>query len=94
MAQSSKDVSAVVIEDLANAVAAGLNMLPKFPRRWLCKYGDIKTDAPTFSKSTPENREIFKKLKSEYLEMLEQAQGVEIKTSPRERYAGIPLNLK
>lgn len=74
MPNSKPDISGIVIDNLAQAVADGVKLLPKFPRRWLCKHGDIKLDSPNFPKNFPERKEIFKKLKAEYLEMLEEAQ--------------------
>ncbi|EHV5554573.1 hypothetical protein K0W35_001193 [Vibrio parahaemolyticus] len=90
MGRPREDTPHFVIDDLAQAVADGLSMLPKFPRRWLGKYGTLTTDTPKFAKSELTEREVFNKLKSEYLELLEEASQVEIKTTARDRYLGMP----
>ncbi len=90
MARPREDTPHFVIDDLAQAVADGLSMLPKFPRRWLGKYGTLSTDMPKFAKSELTQKEVFNRLKSEYLELLEEASQVEIKITARDRYIGLP----
>lgn len=84
------DAMSFVFSDLEEAVSKGRTMLPRFPRRWLCKYGDIRLEAPNVSR---EQREKLKTLKAEYQEMVKAASKVEISINRRDRYAGIPLHL-
>ncbi|EGR2272137.1 TPA: hypothetical protein N2902_000960 [Vibrio parahaemolyticus] len=67
MTQHGIDTAPFVITDLEEAVTKGRQMLPKLRRRWMCKYGGLRTDTPT---CTAQQREKFKKLKAEYLKML------------------------
>ncbi|EID0698882.1 hypothetical protein HYO12_05650 [Vibrio parahaemolyticus] len=95
MAVERDSGASLVIDDFAKAVADGITMLPKFPRRWMCKYGALITERPNFSKDEVVQRELFKKLKSEYLEMQKQASiAIEIKNTPKDGYSGIQLHLK
>ncbi|EGQ8145885.1 hypothetical protein EIB96_10620 [Vibrio parahaemolyticus] len=61
------DTALFVIADLEEAVTKGRQMLPNLRRRWMCKYGGLRTDIPT---CTADQREELKKLKAEYLKML------------------------
>ncbi len=67
MAKHDTDTASFVIADLEEAVTKGRQMLPNLRRRWICKYGGLRTEAPA---CTAREREKFKKLKAEYLKML------------------------
>ncbi|EHV5554577.1 hypothetical protein K0W35_001197 [Vibrio parahaemolyticus] len=67
MSKNRIDTASFVIADLEEAVTKGRQMLPNLRRRWLCKFGALRLEAPD---CTAEEREKFKKLKAEYLKML------------------------
>ncbi|TNZ90875.1 hypothetical protein CGK40_19840 [Vibrio parahaemolyticus] len=85
-----KDTASFVISDMEEAVVRGREMLPKLRRRWMCKYGALRTDIPD---CTPQQREYFKKLKKKYLELQQLANSME--SQPIEDYGFVtfPLNL-
>ncbi|MCQ9087359.1 hypothetical protein [Vibrio alginolyticus] len=85
-----KDTASFVIGDMEEAVIRGREMLPKLRRRWVCKYGALRIDIPD---CTPKQREEYKKLKAEYLELLQLANSME--SRPKEGYGFVtfPLNL-
>ncbi|XEV13634.1 hypothetical protein ACBZ90_01665 [Vibrio alginolyticus] len=85
-----KDTASFVIGDMEEAVIRGREMLPKLRRRWVCKYGALRIDIPD---CMPKQREEYKKLKAEYLELLQLANSME--NRPKEGYGFVtfPLNL-
>ncbi|HHC7130480.1 TPA: hypothetical protein ACN37W_004313 [Vibrio parahaemolyticus] len=85
-----KDTASFVISDIENAVIRGRKMIPKLRRRWICKYGALRTDTPS---CTPEQREKFNQLKAEYLELLQLANSMGNHSKETFDFAVFPLNL-
>lgn len=88
MPKKKTDSARFVIHDLEQAVLKGRSMLPQMPRRWLCKFGDLRLDMP---RCPMEQKQKYEKLKMEYRMMHQLASRIEhLKSVP---YSGIQLYL-
>ncbi len=85
-----KDTASFVIGDMEEAVIRGREMLPKLRRRWMCKYGALRTEIPD---CTPQQREYYKKLKAKYLELQQLANSMESRPKEEFCFEVFPLNL-
>ncbi|ELA6645756.1 hypothetical protein AB3A94_000790 [Vibrio alginolyticus] len=85
-----KDTASFVIGDMEEAVIRGREMLSKLRRRWVCEYGALRIDIPD---CTPKQREEYKKLKAEYLELLQLANSMESRPKEGDGFVTFPLNL-
>ncbi|MCG9699659.1 hypothetical protein L1D19_05870 [Vibrio natriegens] len=85
-----KDTASFVIGDMEEAVIRGIDMLPRLRRRWMSKYGALRTEIPD---CTPKQREEYKKLKAKYLELLQLANSMESRPREDHGFVTFPLNL-
>ncbi len=86
----TKDTASFVISDIEEAVIRGREMLPRLRRRWMSKYGALRTEIPD---CTPQQREYYKKLKAKYLELQQLANSMESRPKEDHGFETFPLNL-